>query len=258
MTVNHVPVLIVGAGAAGLTTSALLAKHGVHSLLIEKRDETFIYPKSRNLSFRSLELLRERGLADEVHAVAEGVSSMRGRPTLNSAEEWEAFDVDSIFGPFGALSPEPAGQYCPQRGFQPMLLAHIRRHHSQVRYGTELCSFEQDDTGVTAIVRQRDSAESEAVRADYLVAADGVRSPIRHALNVATTGYGALAIYVVFIYFRAPWRTFVPDLVDGDAVQVKNPAIDGIFLPVRDDLGMFITTYFPRSGESAAPITAQR
>src|ERR1700742_417178 len=130
MTVNHVPVLIVGAGAAGLTTSALLAKHGVRSLLVEKRGETFIYPKARNLSFRSLEILRELGLSDEVHAVADGVSSMLGKPTLSSTEEWEAFDADAIFSPFEGLRPEPAGQYGPQTAFEPMLLKHIRRHHS--------------------------------------------------------------------------------------------------------------------------------
>jgi 2-polyprenyl-6-methoxyphenol hydroxylase-like FAD-dependent oxidoreductase len=50
MHVKHVPVLIVGAGAAGLATSALLAKHGVGSLLVERRREVFIYPKARNLS----------------------------------------------------------------------------------------------------------------------------------------------------------------------------------------------------------------
>ncbi|MGZ4530703.1 MAG: FAD-dependent monooxygenase, partial [Mycobacterium sp.] len=57
MTTTRVPVLIVGAGAGGLATSALLAKHGIRSLLVEKRRETFIYPKARNLSFRSLEIL---------------------------------------------------------------------------------------------------------------------------------------------------------------------------------------------------------
>jgi hypothetical protein len=138
-----------------------------------------------------------------------------------------------------------------------MLLAHIRRHRSQVRRGTELCSFEQDESGVTAVVRDRDSEASETVRAGYLVAADGVHSPTRDALGVTTSGYGALPSYVVFIYFRGPWRKFVPQLGDGDAVQVQNADVDGIFLPVREDLGMFITTYFPGNGETAAQFTAQ-
>ncbi|MGH7153285.1 MAG: FAD-dependent monooxygenase, partial [Acetobacteraceae bacterium] len=93
---------------------------------------------------------------------------------------------------------------------------------------------------------------------DYLVAADGVHSPIRHALGVPTSGCGALPIYVVFVYFRAPWRKFVPQLGDGDAVQVSNADVNGIFLPVRDDFGMFITTYFPGRGETAAQFTADR
>ena len=39
MATTHVPVLIVGAGAGGLTASALLARYGVRSLLVEKRDD---------------------------------------------------------------------------------------------------------------------------------------------------------------------------------------------------------------------------
>ncbi|OBK34199.1 FAD-binding protein [Mycobacterium sp. 1245111.1] len=257
MSVTRVPVVIVGAGAGGLTASALLARYGVRSLLVEKRDEVFIYPKARNLSFRSLEILRELGLADEVHAVADGVSDMLGKPALNSAEQWQAFDSEAMFGPFSEVSPEPGGQYCPQSAFEPMLLRLIRSGESEARYGTELCSLEQDDAGVTATVRQRDSGVTETVRADYLVAADGVHSPVRNALDITTTGYGALPIYVVFIYFRAPWRKFVPELGDGDAVQVTNADVDGIFLPVRDDFGMFITTYFPPEGDSAEQFTAQ-
>lgn len=67
----RVPVLVVGAGVAGLSASALLAQRGIRSLLAEKRREVFIYPKARNLSFRSLEILRGLGLAEQVHAVAD-------------------------------------------------------------------------------------------------------------------------------------------------------------------------------------------
>ncbi|MBV8180035.1 MAG: FAD-dependent monooxygenase [Mycobacterium sp.] len=257
MNVTHVPVLIVGAGAGGLATSALLAKHGVASLVVEKRREVFIYPKARNLSFRSLEILRGLGLDDEVHAVADGVSDMVVKPTLNSAEEKLAIDIDALFAGLDHLSPEPSAQYCPQSSLEPMLLAETRGCGSEVRYGTDLCSFEQDGTGVTAVLRDLASGESEAVRADYLVAADGVHSPTRNRLGLSTSGYGALPIFVVFMYFRGPWLRFVSRLKDGDGVQVKNADVDGIFLVVKDDLGMFITTYFPNKGETAAQFTPQ-
>jgi putative polyketide hydroxylase len=67
-----------------------------------------------------------------------------------------------------------------------------------------------------------------------------------------------LPIYVVFAYFKAPWREFVPNLGDGDGVQVKNADVDGIFLVVEGDLGMFITTYLPGKGETAAQFTPER
>lgn len=255
---SRVPVLIVGAGAAGLAASALLGRYGVRSTLIEKRREVFIYPKARNLSFRSLEILRGLGLSEQVHAVADGVSGMVVKPTLNSADQAPAMDIDAIFAPFVGLSPEPPAQYCPQSKLEPMLLADIRRRGSEVRYGTELVSLEQDDTGVTVVVRERDSRGAETIRADYLVAADGVHSPIREALGVTTSGYGALPIFVVFVYFKAPWRQFVPELRDGDGVQVKNPDLDGIFLVAQGDLGMFITTYRPGEGETAEQFTPER
>lgn len=258
MTTSRVPVLIVGAGAAGLATSALLGKHGIRSLLVEKRREVFIYPKARNLSFRSLEILRGLGLGDEVHAVADQVSALMVKPALNSAEEDLAIDINALFAGLDQLSPEPAAQYCPQSRLEPILLADTRRRGSEVRYGTELSSLEQDEAGVTAVVRDLDTGESETVRADYLVGADGVHSPIRNCLGITTSGYGALPIFVVFIYFRAPWTKYVSHLADGDAVQVKNADVDGIFLLVQGELGMFVTMYFPGKGESADEFTPQR
>jgi 2-polyprenyl-6-methoxyphenol hydroxylase-like FAD-dependent oxidoreductase len=75
--VDEVPVMIVSAGAGGSATAALLAKYGVESLVVEKRREVFLYPKARNLSFRSLEILRGLGLQDVVHPAAAGVPEAR-------------------------------------------------------------------------------------------------------------------------------------------------------------------------------------
>jgi len=255
---KHVPVLITGAGAAGLSMSALLAHQGVPPLLVERRSERFAYPKARNLSFRTLEILRRLGVGDAVHAVADGVSGMVTRSTLNGTDEGTPLDVAGIFGGLDELSPEPPAQYCPQSRLEPILLDDTRGSGGEVRYGTELTSFAQDDDGVTAVLRDMRSGTEQTVRADYLVAADGTHSRVREALGIRSAGHGALPIYVIFIYFRGPWRQFVPGLADGDSIHVKNATVDGIFVGTDGDLGLFITTYLRSAGETAAELTPER
>lgn len=211
-------VLIVGAGVGGLAASTLLAQHGVSSLLVEKRREIFVYPKARNLTFRSLEILRRLGVGTAVDAAADHISNMVSKHSLSSAEETSVIDA-AFFPSAEGLSPEPFGKYCPQSKLEPILLAEARRRGSEVRYGTELESVTQDN-GVIATIKDLDSGALSAVHADYLLAADGTHSPIRRQLGITTSGFGELPIFVVFIYFRAPWRQFVPDL--GKATPSKS------------------------------------
>ena len=97
------------------------------------------------------------------------------------------------------------------------MLAETRRRGSEVCYGTELESVTQDDRRYRTI-KDLDSGALSAVHADYLLAADGTHSPIGAARH-HDVGFGELPILVVFIFFRAPWRRFVPHLGDGDAVN---------------------------------------
>jgi putative polyketide hydroxylase len=257
MNVTRIPVLIVGAGVGGLSMSALLAKYGVNSLLVERRPEVFVYPKARNVNFRTLEILRRLGVGDAVHEVAEHPSDTVVKATLNSAVEEPAVGmnalVSELVSEFEGLSPEPSIQFCPQSRSEPIMLAEARRLGSQVRYGTELSSFEHDENGVTAVLRERDSGKSETVRADYLVAADGFHSPVREALGVSTSGSGVWPLYSAVVYFRAPWRKFVPRLGDGDVVHVKNAEVDGLFVSAEGDLGVFVM-----HGEKAGQFTPER
>jgi 2-polyprenyl-6-methoxyphenol hydroxylase-like FAD-dependent oxidoreductase len=212
VAITQAPVLIVGAGAAGLTASCLLARHFVGD--------------------------RETGLE---------------QPRVQQSGRFS-----DVFGGFAACSPEPSGRYCPQSAFEPVLLAKARACGSDVRYGTELVSCEQDESGVTAVIRDLDSGATESVRAEYLVAADGVRSPVRDALAVAVDGHGALPLFAVFTYFRSPCRTLFPGLAEGNGVQILNDDVNAMIINVKDDFSMFMHTYFPESGETVDQCTPER
>ena len=136
---------------------------------------------------------------------------MLAKPTLNSAEEKQAFDVDAIFSPFEGLSPEPAAQYCPQSAFEPMLLSHIRRQRQRgaLRHGVVLVRAGRHGRhSGRARTWTREQRRPCAPTISWPPTACTAQSAT--ALGVTTSGYGALPIYVVFIYFRAPWRKFVP------------------------------------------------
>jgi putative polyketide hydroxylase len=257
MAEQNCPVVIVGAGVAGLSAATLLAHHGIQPLLIERRREIFVYPKARNLSFRSLEILRAIGLGSSINAVAEHISNMIGKRTLSDAEVRPVWSADN-FPSAEAVSPEPFARYCPQSKLEPILLAEARRLGCDVRYGVELVALRGDDVGVIATIKDLDSGASRIVHVQYLIAADGTHSHIRRNLGISTAGFGQLPIFLVFIYFRAPWRQFVPELRDADGVQITNADVTGIFLGVQGDLALFGYTYSPRRGETADLFTPTR
>src|SRR5215210_3074126 len=68
--IDETPVLIVGAGPAGLTAAIELARHGVESLLVERRAALSALPRATVVSTRSMELVRAWGIEDAVAARA--------------------------------------------------------------------------------------------------------------------------------------------------------------------------------------------
>src|SRR6266516_7162334 len=184
MSQEQVPVLIVGAGAAGLSLSLLLLQQGVHPLLIERRDDISIYPRARNLNFRSMEVLRGLGLAAEVRAAGTRVSQTIFKETLASKEERIIDATARLTEQPEALSPDPFAWHCPQSRLEPLLRATARQRGGDVRYSTDLVSFTHDDAGVTATLEERATGRSYAVRAGYLAACDGAHSHVRQKLGI--------------------------------------------------------------------------
>jgi 2-polyprenyl-6-methoxyphenol hydroxylase-like FAD-dependent oxidoreductase len=58
----EVPVLIVGAGPAGLALSAALARYGVGHLLVERHRGTAHTPRAHIINQRTVEILRHLGI----------------------------------------------------------------------------------------------------------------------------------------------------------------------------------------------------
>jgi putative polyketide hydroxylase len=84
------PVLIVGAGPAGLVAAITLARQGIASLLVERRPSTSPFPRATGISTRSMELFRSWGLEEEVRAgeiVGDAAHRMtpRGGTGMNTA-----------------------------------------------------------------------------------------------------------------------------------------------------------------------------
>ncbi|KAG0621180.1 hypothetical protein M758_4G275400 [Ceratodon purpureus] len=72
------PVLIVGAGPAGLTLSILFSQYGVASLVVDKRRRLSEHPQAHFLNNRTMEIFRKmEGLTAEIEAKQPPVEQWR-------------------------------------------------------------------------------------------------------------------------------------------------------------------------------------
>ncbi|MGW8882602.1 FAD-dependent monooxygenase, partial [Streptomyces mirabilis] len=97
-------------------------------------------------------------------------------------QEWLFKEID----PGGGIARfSPTGWcLCSQNDLEPVLMEQARKQGGDLRFSTEMQSFDQDPSGVDAALKNRETGEHIRVRADYLVAADGPRSPIREQLRI--------------------------------------------------------------------------
>ncbi len=105
MNQKDVPVMIVGAGGAGLSLSLLLQQQGIRSMLVERRKDVSVYPRARNLNFRTLEIFRGLGIIDEVHAIGAPATHIIRKEFLSSSQQKEFIDPVSLIKLPEALTP---------------------------------------------------------------------------------------------------------------------------------------------------------
>src|SRR5262245_11309358 len=88
------PVVIAGAGPAGLVAGITLAQAGVDCLVVDRHRAPAPLPRATVVSVRSMELLRSWGLEAEVRAGGNDVEwRMLVAPTLAEADAGHLVDV---------------------------------------------------------------------------------------------------------------------------------------------------------------------
>ena len=228
---NQVPVVIAGTGPAGLVAAVTLARNGVRSLLVERNQGLSPLPRATAVSTRTMELLRSWGLEDEVRA---------GQLDLNSTGAWAAGTLTSPEGaelPLGVAGIEQAAAASPttlaavpQDHLEPVLLGQLQALGlTEIRFGTELSALDQDADGVTVVLRQRAGGAEQAVRAGYLVGADGAHSAVRRLLGIAMNGPDHLNEQLT-VLFEAPLGEVVGDRRHG-IYFIQHPEAGGVLVP---------------------------
>lgn len=177
-------VLVVGAGPAGLTASALLARLGVDTLTFTKYG-TASSPRAHITNQRAVEILRDLGIEDAVqeralphHQMGTQVfaTAFAGRE-LSRKKTWGA--GDERIGDYRSASPTAMCNIA-QHVLEPILLDRARALGADVRLHHEVVSVtpSADGTGVQSVVRPRDGGPAFAVDARYVVGCDGARTVV--------------------------------------------------------------------------------
>ncbi|MEU6314910.1 FAD-dependent monooxygenase [Streptomyces sp. NPDC047014] len=257
---HRVPVLIVGGSLVGLCTSLFLGRHGITHMLVEKHAGTSLHPRGRGINVRTMELFRVAGVEGRIREAASVLSDnhgiLQGGSLTGDDQEWLFEQID----PGGALARVSPATWClcSQNDIEPVLMSVTPGLGADLRFSTELLSFEQDATGVTALVKNRETGEHSTVRADYLVAADGPRSPVREQLRIGQSGHGDL-FHNVSITFRS---RMLADVI-GDrrfiVCYLTKPDADGALLPVDNhEKWVFHAPWHPDRGETLEDFTDER
>ncbi len=204
-------VLVAGMGPVGAALCALLARQGVTAIAVEKDTGVYPLPRAAHFDHEIMRLFQKLGIAEEMQAASQPAAAYEFR---NAAGE--------ILMRYDQRLDSPSGWAPGYMFHQPSLEHALRRLATgspliDARLGHSLTSFTRDADGVTASVDGPDGRTE--IRARWMVACDGAKSPVRDALGIGQSDYG----------FDEPW--LVIDAVVSDVsrlpqanLQICDPA----------------------------------
>ena len=229
----------------GLTAALCLANHGIKSLVVERHPSTTVQYKFRGTSPRSMEIYRSLGIEPDVRqrdTREQSFGIARAKTLSDPNVQWQGQAWPDV----SDLSPTPPAT-CDQDRLEPILRMHAERRGADIRFNTELTSFEQDGNEIRARIRDVATGAEQAITASYLIAADGANGSTRQKLGISRHGVGVLQHWMNIIFET----DLKPYLGGRRFTSCFVTDINGSILP-RDETGKWLLAvqYVPERGES--------
>lgn len=174
-------VLIVGAGPTGLALACQFVRYGVDFIIIDKKEGVTPYSKALGVHARTLEIYEQIDLAKP--AISQGTPAGKVR-MLESGEVLGEVNLSNVGE---GLSPYPYMLVFEQSRNEQLMYDWLREHKQDVRWQTELLNFSQNDSAVTASIKNADG-QIQTIEASYLVGCDGPHSLVRRNLGLSFAG----------------------------------------------------------------------
>ncbi|MCA3131887.1 MAG: FAD-dependent oxidoreductase [Betaproteobacteria bacterium] len=174
----RVPVAIVGAGPVGLACALEMALAGVRAVVLDDNDTVSTGSRAICYAKRTLEILDRYGCGEPV--VERGIGWRVGKVFHGERLAYQ-FDLLPESG-----HRRPAFVNLQQYHLEETMLARLLALGGEVRWKNRVAAVEQDGQGAALSVETPDG--DYRVRADWVIACDGARSPMREFLGLEWKG----------------------------------------------------------------------
>ena len=190
-------VLIIGAGPTGLMAACQLKRFGIDCVILDKKEGPTTESRALVVHARSLEIYDQMGIADQAVQEGEVVKGL----------QFIVHDKMVQHVPLGAvgegLSPFPFLLILEQSKNEELLYEHLKKLGGDVWWQTELVTVSQEAERCYADVNR--NGTSLRIEADWIIAADGGRSTVRHQFHIPFEGDTYEHIFYV-VDTKLAWR----------------------------------------------------